>query len=303
MKFESIVVGLDFSDAAVDAAAWIAAHVAPRALLTLVHVIDPPDRPAYAEFMLPPSDEVERLAREAADASFRRIEPRLPRPVQFDVRVGKPHEGIIACARERSADLIALGPHGATPNHLPFLGTTADRVVRSSPIPVLVAIAPRARPPRHLLAPVDDSAVTATQLACVRDVALAFDARVTLLHVWSNALYSHVASMSYAGQWTEEAARADLDAEVRRAGQDWLDALAATGLGSERAEAVVMSGNAGATTLAVAAERDVDLIIVGRRAANPLVPALLGSTIGTVLHGARCPVLVVPPAAKAANGG
>ena len=43
----------------------------------------------------------------------------------------------------------------------------------------------------------------------------------------------------------------------------------------------------------MAAEMSADLIVLGRRGSGLIVPALLGSTVGTVLHGATCPVLVV----------
>jgi nucleotide-binding universal stress UspA family protein len=41
-----------------------------------------------------------------------------------------------------------------------------------------------------------------------------------------------------------------------------------------------------------------DLIILGRNSTGVVAPAFLGSTIGTVLHDARCPVLVVTKPAE-----
>ena len=52
-------------------------------------------------------------------------------------------------------------------------------------------------------------------------------------------------------------------------------------------------GNAGDATLKVARDIAADLIVMGRRGSGAVVPAILGSTVSTVLHGARCPVLVV----------
>ena len=45
-----------------------------------------------------------------------------------------------------------------------------------------------------------------------------------------------------------------------------------------------------------------DLITLGRATASILRPALLGSTIGTVLHEARCPILVMTESPGATAG-
>ena len=57
-------------------------------------------------------------------------------------------------------------------------------------------------------------------------------------------------------------------------------------------------GNAAEVTVETAATLHADLIVVGRRGSGLVRPALLGSTVGTVLHGARCPVLVVTNASN-----
>jgi len=56
--------------------------------------------------------------------------------------------------------------------------------------------------------PVQDALLTPRLMEWTSALAEQFDARVTLLHVWSNAVYSHVASMSYARKPTEAEALA-----------------------------------------------------------------------------------------------
>ena len=227
-----------------------------------------------------------------------------PAVVHGEIRVGKPYEEITASAAATGADLVIVGPHSDRPRSRKFLGTTAERVVRTSPVPVLVATNPPAGRPRRMLVPIDDSSITPMLLAWTHDLATTFDADVTLLHVWSNAVYSHVASMSYAVAKREDDARREIEKELNDAAAQWLETLARTGIKRERVTAKVTHGKAGDATLDAAAEMSADLIVMGRRGSGLIVPALLGSTVSTVLHGATCPVLVVvdPPESSRQDG-
>jgi len=56
--------------------------------------------------------------------------------------VGSPAATIVAAAEDRSADLIVMGTHGRTGvTHL-FMGSIAERVVRTAPCPVLTVRQP-----------------------------------------------------------------------------------------------------------------------------------------------------------------
>ena len=298
MQIESMIVGMDFSETEVKAARWASEHFAPAASVTLAHVIDLPDRPRFARHLVPSAEQIEAVAREYAERRLHDVATAIgDKAPRCEIRVGKPHEAIIALVHEIGADLIVVGPHGDQHRPSKFLGTTADRIVRVSPVPVLVATNPPLGRPRKMLVPVDDFSITPVLLAWTRDLAEAFDAEVKLLHVWSNALYSHVASMSYATAPNEAAARVEINKELHDVGMHWLEELARTGIKRKRVTAAVSYGKPGDAALDVAAAMRADLIVLGRRGSGLVGPALLGSTVGTVLHGATCPVLVVtePP--------
>src|SRR5215211_4430656 len=198
MRFSRIVVGMDFSDMAINSAKWVSEHFAPDAEIILVHVIDPPDRPRFSLGLLPAPDVVEAAGREYAMRRTKELAPIFGNTApRCEIRVGKPYEEMTKIASELTADLLVIGPHDDRPRPLRFLGTTAERIVRTSSVPVLVTTNPPAGRPRKLLVPVDDASITPALLEATRDLAEAFDADVALLHVWSNAVYSHVASMSY----------------------------------------------------------------------------------------------------------
>jgi nucleotide-binding universal stress UspA family protein len=183
MGIEKVVVGMDFSTPAVDAAQWAAQHFAPDVELVLAHVIDLPRTPSFLRRAAPSPLELEAAARDFAEARLQDLATFVTAGrTRTVVRVGRPHEELAALAEETGADLVLIGPH---------------------------------------------------------------------------------------------------------------EVLAATGLGEHRVELVVTFGNAGDATLKVARDTAADLIVMGLRGSGAVVPAILVSTVSTVLHGARCPVLVV----------
>lgn len=294
MSHRKIVVGMDFSDAAIAAAKWTSTWFAPGTDLVLVHAIELPHRPIFATDAMPSSEVIKGAALDFATSRMEELASSLSaKSIQQEIRPGKPTDVIHQVVFDVGADLVVIGPHGMRPHTAGLLGSVADRIVRLSPVSVLVATNPRQRTPTRILVAVDDSRMTQTVLAQARLLAESFDAKVTLLHAWSDSVYSHVASMSYATARGEENAQREIREEITNDGTRWLETLARTGLSGDRVNVVVTHGNAGDQTLTIADRVDPDLIILGRRGSGLVAAALLGSTLGTVVRGARCPVLVV----------
>jgi nucleotide-binding universal stress UspA family protein len=299
MKNESLLIAVDLSETATAAARYAAEYFRPGAEIILLHVIELPPRPKFAGDKLPPNDAIEAQARQHASQRLREIAGGLGRvDVRAEIRVGAPHEITVSVAHELGADMIVIGPHADRSHVSRFLGTTADRIVRTSPVPVLVATAPTPHAPRKLLVPVDDDAIAPTILEWARTLADRFDAEVSLLHVWSAAVYSHVASMSYAQPGADGDPRAALERELQGTAEQWLQALARTGIPRHRVTSTVAWGKAGDVVVETALAQHAELIIVGRDRTGILSTTLLGSTALSVLHAARCPVLVVTPSQK-----
>jgi nucleotide-binding universal stress UspA family protein len=99
--------------------------------------------------------------------------------------------------------------------------------------------------------------------------------------------------MAYATAANDAQAKSEIDKDLHAAAAQWLDELATTGIARDRVTAVVTYGRAGETFVQVAQSSGADLIIMGGRGSGLVLPALLGSTVGSVLHEARCPVMVV----------
>ena len=58
-------------------------------------------------------------------------------PIETTAVIGSPAEDIVRLAREIKADLIVIGTHGRHGLSRVFLGSVAERVVRTAPCPVL----------------------------------------------------------------------------------------------------------------------------------------------------------------------
>lgn len=63
----------------------------------------------------------------------------------------------------------------------------------------------------------------------------------------------------------------------------------------------ILEGNTAINVARIAAEREANLIIMGTQGASGIAKALIGTTAVNMIREARCPVLIVPAQAKAAE--
>ncbi|QVL49187.1 MAG: universal stress protein [Thiocapsa sp.] len=109
------------------------------ASLTLLHVInefsDRNARKLSAEVYERLAAEIEKHAVEDMETFRERYFKDMP--VNTEIAVGKSHEEIIRQAKKIGADLILMGTQGRAGIEKMLMGSTAEKVVRSSPIPVL----------------------------------------------------------------------------------------------------------------------------------------------------------------------
>ena len=265
MKLERLVIGVDFSAHSVEAARWAANQFAPRAELVLVHVIQNSGPPPSVGSRLPRRDLLIDIVRDDAEKRLREISLSLNADfVWREIREGDPVECLAAVATEFSADLVVVGAHGERPGVPEALGTTAERLVRTSARPVLLVAHPRLTPPSHLVVPVDKSEDAAGALRLAGVVSRRFGARVTPMHV----LTGRVASRTLA--------------------------VATAGVPRERATSEVSIAEPTREVLCAAEQLDADLIVIGRRGEGNSWGEVLGSVAEGALRGWTCPVLVVP---------
>jgi universal stress protein A len=112
------------------------------ARLTLCHVVAPVyQEPIYEGVLARPLDLEAQLV-EAATRNLQALATRLGvDPSDIVVEVGLPKAGILRAAREREADLIVVGSHGAHGLAV-LLGSTANAVLHGAPCDVLAVRTP-----------------------------------------------------------------------------------------------------------------------------------------------------------------
>ncbi len=142
---KKILVAVDFSDYSPGTLRYAAALASEQgAALVLVNVINQRDvdairsAQAYAdiltvdEFLAKTRRErlegLDRLLREAQCQAL---------PHESVLKVGVPHEEILAAISETGADLVVMGTKGRTNLTSTLFGSTAEKVFRRSPVPVL----------------------------------------------------------------------------------------------------------------------------------------------------------------------
>lgn len=133
--FETIVIATDGS-ASVRRAVRVALDLADRfdAAVYALYVVDEDEVEASpARLREEMRDALAESASEALDA----VEGATERPVTTAVREGRPATEIADYARDHDADVVAMGTRGRHGENRFLLGSVAERVVRTCPVPVL----------------------------------------------------------------------------------------------------------------------------------------------------------------------
>jgi len=218
--------------------------------------------------------------------------------VVTEVREGSPAEQINLYAAAGGFDLIVMATRGRGALMRGLLGGVADKVLRTSSIPVLV-IKPESENNgaqnlglANILLAVDGTAHGEAPVAYVEDIAAILGSKVTVLRVVPTG-------GPYTGLW-DDARLMDVYPEILTAAREYAEGVAsklrAKGI---VAEARVVEGLASNVVIEVADEVGADLIALAPKGLSGLSRFVLGSVTETAVRHSHRPVLVVPPAIAA----
>lgn len=252
---------------------FVLAHVVPEYLTLSAHALVPPQ---YGTRLSTGGRRggaaVETTAKRHLGMLGSWIEKLELAPDATRVLVGRTHDEILAAARAARSRLIVTGVHrGESRAKSLLLGTTTDRLLRKSDVPILLARTNPKRAYTTAVVAVDLGDMSASVLAAAR--AFAPEAKLHVLYVLHG---------SAKGAMTVASARSRLEA---LAGE--VEGVDCT--------ATVLEGDPRKRILAFAERRRASLVVVGTRARKGLERLMLGSVAEFVLRSADVDVLAVPP--------
>ena len=302
-RLPTVLCPVDFSDAnraSIRYAAAIATHFGAR--LVLLAVEDPLLTEAVdlgTGTVWDPDDTKKELVRFAAKVFHGG--PPAAVTLEYEVAVGKPAVEILRIAVERHCDLIVMGTHGLTGMRKLFFGSTTERVLRETTVPVL------ATPPsdpgvihlsdirsliRRILVPVDLTEHSLRQLQVARALSEALHVPFIAAHV-VEPVRSPLA---------EKLHLPNLELERKTRAEDALEELLATVPRQLHPEALVAYGDPAEEIAKLARDRQAGLVLIGLHA-SPLRGPRMGSVTYRVLCLTPTLVLALPPVAAHAGSG
>jgi nucleotide-binding universal stress UspA family protein len=302
LQIKTILVPLDFSRASMQALKYaIPLAEKFRGAIHLVHV-QPADSltelSRAGELMLNCADSIalmqDRLAeiQEKHDVRFW--------PDNCHVVSGRPFEKICELAAEIEADVIILPTRGHSGLKHVILGSTAERVVRYAPCPVLVLrgtkyqsflLADESKAGfnlRKILIPVDFSKCSLAAVKYAARMAKSTGASLRLFHAVypytqvfvTDRMASNVASLIETGK---AAARENMSKLAR---MKFLRGVSV--------ETEIRVGPAIDEICSASSEADVDLVVTSTHGRTGFKRALIGSVAEHVVRYAECPVMIIP---------
>jgi nucleotide-binding universal stress UspA family protein len=284
-----IIVGTDFSESARHALELVPLlPVGRQAEVTLIHVLPAAQAPDLCGEL---AAAVQRRAEEEAALLRARLAITAPgATVGIALEHGSPFFVLAREARDREADLLIVDRHGAGGIRGIVLGSTAERVVQRSSVPVLVAHgAPRGAYGHPLAALAAEHEAQRVVVSAARLLG-AHVRRLDVVHAYTSPFEGW---MEIAGVDRTHLAQCRRDA--RRAARAMVErALRAVPDVDLELVPHVEYGDARRIVRRALRRRRSDLLVMGAHTRSGIVHALVGSTAGDLLHLVRCDVLVVP---------
>lgn len=238
--------------------------------------------------------EIEQKANAHYTAYLDGVRARLGADVKVETHVvsGEASEEILKAAETTQARLLVIGTHGRSGIGRWVYGSTASRLVREAPVP-LVVVGPHAlqRPAaevtlKHILVPLDGSSLSEAALPVAKDLAAVLGARLTLVRVvgWAAQTYPYSLPDAYIPQ---------IDEELEAGAKAYLGRMQSEIKGVP-VDAFVVRGVVADGLMGVCEKEGADLVVMTTHARSGLARVALGSTADRMLQG-KAPVLLIRP--------
>ena len=292
---DTILVGTDFGHAS-EAATSVGLALARRLdfKLLLAHAVEPwvPPEGVPDATIAPILEEIRVGAEVRMHTEIARLGSAAH--VKAKVRIGIASDLVLELARKEAAEAIVIGTHGRRAPARWVLGSTAEALVRTSPVPVVVVRSPSkpiedwaagARTLRILLAnDLEDGFGASARF--VRKLAGAGPTAVSVVHAFDLGAVS-----ARAAKPRLETMRAELEGSTL---EQMRESAAGEGVTVESDGFHLVRGKPAEAIADLARELGADLVVVGTHGRRGVERLLGGSVAIGVLRRATMPVAVVP---------
>lgn len=216
--------------------------------------------------------------------------------VQSYVATGIPSEEVSAVARTQGVELIVVGTRGKTGLEHILLGSTAERIIRMAPCPVLTVPMVKQRAEgssgtekpstitKRMLVPVDFSDCSLNAFEYGPLIAQRAKISMTLLHVLEPVSYGLDFTLPHVAE--HESSKTAVTKRL----SELASTLTAVGLTSD---SLISGGLPVDSILDMARAQSIDMIVMGTHGRRGLSHTLFGSVAEAVLRRSSCPVLTV----------
>lgn len=289
MPVTRALIAVDFSEASLSAARWALTSLVPGAEVTLTHVVDIPTPPGFLRSLFAPVQNIEQNAVPGARSRLEQLRADLGlATATLDVRTGKAFKALHEACKDSAAELLIIGPHGGRSGLGRLLGSTAERAIRESQVPVLVTKGGETGRPRRIIVAVDDTPGGRHALRFAADLARTHEAELFAVNV-VDALLTGAVGVGGAPREREKAI-----AELRSASEQWLrEQTADLGLPAGPLTLLVRTGHPADEVVNAAREVKADVLVIGR---NTSGAALVNSSIADLVIRANTTATIVVPA-------
>jgi nucleotide-binding universal stress UspA family protein len=306
LRIRSMLLPLDgsaFAEHAIPWAAAIARKARARLRLALVHQIPP--SPPLDQSSARLYTRIELAVRKSEREYLRRVAARIKANGAIQLATptltGPPAVALADYAREVGVDLVVMTTHGRGGLQRAWLGSVADRLVRSLEIPLLLirpneAEATPSEPGlEEILIPLDGSRRAEAAIPTALGVATLFGARLALIQA-----VEPVAMLVDVPMTVPRALDDELTSLRRREAQDYLDSLAErlSPSGVETRASAVLAAGAFEGIQAAARSPTVGMIAIATQGRGGLRRLVLGSVADKLVRMGELPVLVTRPRGK-----
>jgi nucleotide-binding universal stress UspA family protein len=298
--FRKILVATDFSQCATAALEQaVALARLSHAEITLAHAI-PLTRETMEEFVANPwyaaanVDEIEQRLQHGADERLQAAAKPYQEnglAIRFKTLWGAPFLEIIQLVHEEGYDLAVVGTRGQSPLSRFLVGSTATKLVRKCPCPVLVAKPGSSGRFASILAPVDLTETSQKSLHAAAALAKAAHGELHALYVYDDDRDTKLPPLAL----DFDVDRSMRRRQLRRQALEKLEQFAGSLRLPVQPTLHVERGEPWKRILACARRLEADLTVLGTVGRSGVSGLLIGNTAERVLHSAACSLLAVKP--------